>query len=133
MPRHVEAVAPESVSRCGFLSRSHLGMRAHINTDTISLNAESCLLNLSGNSLLEGFVPIQLLNELLGHFCSLLHPSKCQTRVCGQVKVLSLALRKTIFVAAKIVAVRCSLARLLAPFALTPPPPLLLNKSDYLL
>ena len=30
--------------------------------------------------------------------------------VCGQVKVLSLALRKTIFVAAKIAAVRCSLA-----------------------
>ena len=73
----------------GFLSHSHLGMRAHINTDTISLNAESCLQNLSGNSLLEGFVPIQLLDEMLGHFCSLLHASRCQTRVCGQVKVLS--------------------------------------------
>ena len=48
---------------------------------------------------------IQLLNELLGHFCSLLHASRCV-----RSSESPLALRKTIFVAAKIAAVRCSLA-----------------------
>ena len=74
-----------TIARCGFLGFPFPFPFGHASTHKHRHDKSQCRV------MSTCFVPIQLLDEMLGHLCSLLHASRCQTRVCGQVKVLSLS------------------------------------------